>query len=114
MKKELETMSSTTILAIEDEGIIAKDIENRLKALGYQVEVACSGEEAIEKAGAHHPDLALVDIVLKGKIDGIETARWIRNQYDIPVIYLTAYGDEATVQRAKVAEPFGYILKPFE
>ncbi len=103
------------ILIVEDESIVALHIENSLKTLGYTVSgIASSGEEAIEKAGNTHPDLVLMDIVLKGEIDGIGAAEHIRDHFDIPVVYLTAFGDENTLQRAKVTEPFGYILKPFK
>ena len=108
-------MTTTQILIVEDEGIVAEEIQSRLKNRGYEVSaVAVSGEEAIQKAGETRPDLVLMDIKLKGDVDGIEAAKEIRSRFDIPVIYLTAYADEDTVQRAKVTEPFGYILKPFE
>ena len=103
------------IMIVEDERIVAQDIQNRLEKLGYTVStVASSGEEAIKKAGKITPDLILMDIVLKGKMDGIEAADIIRDQVNIPVVYLTAYADEETLQRAKFTEPYGYILKPFE
>ena len=76
--------------------------------------MASKGEEAIKMAESCHPDLILMDIVLKGKMDGIETAKIIHDNLDIPIIYLTAYSDENTLQRAKLTEPFGHILKPFE
>jgi two-component system, cell cycle sensor histidine kinase and response regulator CckA len=107
-------MTSANILIVEDERIVAKDIEERLKELEYGVSATVtSGKKAIEKAEILHPDLVLMDIRLKGDMDGIETAEAIKNRFDIPVIYLTAYADEATLERAKVTEPFGYILKPF-
>ena len=103
------------ILIVEDESIVAMEIQDRLKSLGYSVvDAISSGEKAIKKAGEAHPDLVLMDIRLKGKIDGIETAKQIRNRFDIPVIYLTAYADDETLKRARIAEPYGYILKPFE
>jgi two-component system cell cycle sensor histidine kinase/response regulator CckA len=105
----------TKILIVEDESLVAKDIEIRLKALGYAVSaIASSGEGAIQKAAETHPDLVLMDIVLKGDMDGVKTAKEIISRYDIPVLYLTAYADEKTLERAKITEPFGYILKPFE
>jgi PAS domain S-box-containing protein len=108
-------MISPKILVVEDEGIIAQDIKNCLENLGYSVpEVVYTGQEAIEKAEKLHPDLVLMDIVLKGEIDGIETASEIRSRYNIPIVYLTAYEDDKTLKRAKLTEPFGYILKPFE
>jgi len=104
----------TKLLVVEDEGIVAKDIQIRLGNLGYEVAaVASSGEEAIQKAAETHPDLVLMDITLKGEMDGIEAAEEIISRYDIPVVYLTAHTDGKTLQRAKITEPFGYILKPF-
>ncbi len=106
---------SPRILVVEDEGIIAQDIKNCLENLGYTVpEVVFTGREAIEKAEQLRPDLVLMDIVLKGDIDGIETAAEIRRKYNIPIVYLTAYEDDKTLRRAKLTEPLGYILKPFE
>ncbi|MBU4259376.1 MAG: response regulator, partial [Desulfobacteraceae bacterium] len=108
-------MSDTRILVVEDEGIIAKDIKNILSFLGYSViGIASSGEEAIEKAMEMHPDLVLMDIVLEGDMDGVKAAEHIRDRFDIPVVYLTAYSDDTTLQRAKITEPYGYILKPFQ
>jgi PAS domain S-box-containing protein len=103
------------IMVVEDEGIIAQDIKNCLENLGYSVpDVVFTGYDAIEKAGKYRPDLVLMDIVLKGEIDGIETAAEIRKHYNIPIVYLTAYEDDKTLKRAKMTEPLGYILKPFE
>jgi two-component system, cell cycle sensor histidine kinase and response regulator CckA len=108
-------MVNTQILVVEDESIIAEDIQDGLKRLGYAVSaVAYSGEEAIRKAGETRPDLVLMDIVLKGDMDGVEAAKEIRARFNIPVVYLTAYSDDGTFQRAKITEPNGYILKPFE
>ncbi len=108
-------MANTQILIVEDEGIVAKDIENTLKKLGYAVPaIAFSGEEAIKKAAETLPDLVLMDIVLEGDMDGVEAAEQIRDRFDIPVVYLTAYANDKTLQRAKVTGPYGYILKPFE
>jgi two-component system cell cycle sensor histidine kinase/response regulator CckA len=108
-------MSQVRILVVEDESVVAKDIQWSLKSLGYSICAwASSGEEALEKVEALKPDLVLMDIVLKGGVDGVEAAERIRTNFDIPVVYLTAYADEHTLQRAKVTEPFGYILKPFE
>ena len=107
-------MSATQILIVEDEGIIAADIEDRLRRLGYEVAGwASTGEEALGAVAAKKPDLVLMDIMLKGETDGIEVARRIRLKYDVPVIYLTAYSDEAMLERAKLTEPFAYLLKPF-
>ncbi|MGH7258777.1 MAG: response regulator, partial [Nitrospiraceae bacterium] len=96
-------MEPANILVVEDEPIVAKDIQLSLRRLGYRVPAtATSGEEAIRKAKESHPDLILMDIVLKGKMDGVETVQHIRKQYDVPVIYLTAYADDHTLERAKV------------
>lgn len=108
-------MSKTRILIVEDESIVAMDIKHRAEGLGYTViGVTPSGEEALELVRENPPDLILMDIVLKGKMDGIEAAQRIHDDYDIPVLYLTAYSDEETLKRAKITEPFGYIIKPFE
>jgi len=103
------------ILIVEDERIVAEDIKMSLQRLGYAVSgTAISGEEAVKKAGEMQPDLVLMDIVLEGEMDGIEAASAISSRFDIPVVYLTAYADKKMLERAKVTEPFGYILKPFE
>lgn len=108
-------MAAEKILVVEDERVVARDIEKRLKKLGYIVPASvASGEEAIEKVAELRPDLVLMDIRLKGRMDGIEAAEQIRADFNTPVIYLTAYADEVTLQRAKVTEPFGYIVKPFD
>lgn len=108
-------MSDTRIMIVEDERIVAKDLQFRLQGLGYQVAaMASEGNDAIAKAGATRPNLVLMDIRLEEGMDGIEAAEQIRNQLDIPVVFLTAYADQATLARAKITEPFGYILKPFE
>ena len=108
-------MTNAKIVVVEDEIIVAKDIQNRLKRFGYNVPaVASSGEEALVKVAENYPDLVLMDIRLKGEIDGIETARQIYTQFNIPIIYLTAYADDNTIERAKVTEAFGYLLKPFK
>jgi CheY-like chemotaxis protein len=108
-------MANAQVLVVEDANIIAKDIQGMLRRLGYAVPaVVSSGEKAIQKAAETHPDLVLMDIMLKGDMDGVEAAQQIRDRFHIPVIYLTAYADEDTLQRAKIAEPFGYILKPFD
>ncbi|MBI2934606.1 MAG: response regulator [Chloroflexi bacterium] len=108
-------MSDSKILIVEDEGIEALDIQHRLTSLGYPTpEIVFSGEDAIQKAEDTSPDLVLMDIMLNGKIDGINAAEQIHARYDIPVIYLTAYADEDTLRRAKITEPYGYIVKPFK
>jgi PAS domain S-box-containing protein len=108
-------MSQANILVVEDEPIVAKDIQVSLQRLGYRVPaMAASGEDAIRKTRESHPDLILMDIVLKGKMDGVETVKQIRKDYDVPVIYLTAYADDHTLERAKVTSPAGYMLKPYQ
>jgi PAS domain S-box-containing protein len=108
-------MDRTSILIVEDENIVALDIKNRLKKLGYVVAGrAANGQAAIDKAAETRPDLILMDIRLKGEMDGIAAAEQIRDRLGIPVIYLTAYSDEATLQRAKITEPYGFLIKPFE
>jgi PAS domain S-box-containing protein len=108
-------MSKIKILVVEDEVIVAQDLKNSLEKLGYEVSaVAASGEEGVARALALSPDLVLMDIMLKGDMDGIEAAARIRKEIDLPVIYLTAYADEDTLKRAKITTPLGYILKPFD
>jgi PAS domain S-box-containing protein len=108
-------MSKTTILIVEDETLVAENLSGRLANLGYEVAgIAARAEEAVALAGRLRPNLVLMDIWLEGPTDGIEAAEVIRQQHDIPVIYLTAHSDPATLARAKVSGPFGYILKPFE
>ena len=103
------------VLIVEDENIVAFNIQNRLEGLGYTVTaVISSGEVALQKVAETFPDLVLMDIKLKGTIDGIQAAEQIRKEFQIPVVYLTAYTDEETLNRAKLTEPYGYILKPFE
>ncbi len=108
-------MSKIRILVVEDESLVARDIQNMLRSLGYEVTgIVASGEQAIQKASASAPDLVLMDIVLKGEIDGITAAETLWEDYGIPVIFLTAYADDTTFERAKLTKPFGYLLKPFE
>lgn len=109
-------MSDTPrILVVEDEAIVAMALQARLENLEYAVVgVVASGEEAIERAAELSPDLVLMDIRLDGAMDGIEAAEQIRVRFDIPVVYLTAHADRATLERAKLTGPFGYLLKPVE
>ncbi|TGJ99488.1 response regulator [Leptospira semungkisensis] len=104
------------ILIVEDENIVAKDIFNRLSGLGYSaIKIAATGNEALEKAILDKPDLMLMDIMLsKGDYDGIETVQELADKADVPVIYLTAYADEASLIRSKSTRPYGYLLKPFQ
>ena len=103
------------ILVVEDEAIIAMDIQNILKKIGFSSsEVVHSGEESLQRVAAGRPHLVLMDIRLKGKMDGIQAARKIFDQYNIPVVYITAFGDESTLKRVDGTARFGYITKPFE
>ena len=103
------------ILIAEKERIIAIDIKNSLHRMGCEVmEILSSGEEVIRKVKEEKPDLILMEITLDGVLDGIETAEIISSKYDIPVIYLTAYSDRETLQRAKITEPYGYLIRPFD
>ncbi|MBL8131282.1 MAG: response regulator [Anaerolineae bacterium] len=104
-----------TLLIVEDESIVALDLQARLVRMGYHVcSRAVSGKESIEQAILHRPDLILMDIRLRGGMDGIQAAQQIQNVLSIPIIYLTAYADIDTLRRAQVTEPHGYLIKPFE
>jgi PAS domain S-box-containing protein len=107
-------IESKKVLVVEDEGIVALEIQDRLTGFGYRSMIASSGEEAIKKAVEFHPDIVLMDIMLKGGMDGIEAAGEIKKSMDIPIVYLTAYSDETTIERAKITQPFGYLIKPFQ
>jgi two-component system, cell cycle sensor histidine kinase and response regulator CckA len=108
-------VTKAKILIVEDEAIVAEDLSQKLRRLGYEVVgVTASGEASLASAREHRPDLVLMDIRLQGPMDGVEAARLLRREYDIPVFYLTAHSDSTTLQRAKLTEPFGYILKPYE
>jgi PAS domain S-box-containing protein len=107
-------MAIPKILVVEDEVIVAKTIAGQLQQLGYTVvDTASSGLAAIAKAAETRPDLILMDIVLKGEMDGVTAATQIRAEHNIPIIYLTAYADDHTLQRAKLTQPLGYVIKPF-
>jgi PAS domain S-box-containing protein len=107
-------MNEATILIVEDEAVTGMDIRKSLVEMGYSVcAIATTGELAVKKAAELHPDLILMDIMLAGKMNGIEAADKIRRHCRIPVVYLTAYSDDTFLARAKLTEPFGYILKPF-
>lgn len=108
-------MAEYRVWIVEDEAIVALDIKNRLVAMGYDVPgISGSAEDAIEQIRIHQPDIVLMDIVLKGEMDGITAAGIIREEMGIPIIYLTAYAEEKMISRAKETEPYGYIQKPFE
>lgn len=108
-------MSKIKILVVEDESIVSKDIQHSLKRLGYLVYGAAStAEKAINLVSEEKPDVVLMDIMLKGDMNGIEAAEIVKREHNIPVIFLTAYADEVTLAKAKVTEPYGYIIKPFK
>jgi signal transduction histidine kinase len=108
-------MIATKILIVEDEIIIAEDIAAYLEKVGYRiVNIVASGREAIAAAHTQRPDLVLMDIMLRGKMDGVEAAQKIHQELKVPVVYLTANADETTLERAKATNPFGYVLKPFQ
>lgn len=108
-------MSKANILVVEDESIVSKDIQLCLKKLGYNVVGAANNaDKAIELALTLEPDLILMDIMLKGDANGIRATKRIQTKANIPVIYLTAYADENTLERAKITQPYGYIIKPFK
>lgn len=105
--------ASARILVVEDEHLVALDILKVLARMGHHPVVAHSGEEAIRRGTATPFDLVLMDVKLRGPMDGIEAARMIRASHDVPIIYLTAYADDGTFERAQVTEPYGYVVKPF-
>lgn len=108
-------MIQIKILVVEDEALVAEAIKRKLQKMGYSVPgTASSGEEAIKLVEEIDPDLVLMDIVLQDKMDGIEAAGYIHTLFNVPVVFLTAYSDEKTLLRAKITEPFGYIIKPFK
>ncbi len=108
-------MAEERIQIVEDEKIIALDLQRRLEKFGYSVvALAATAEEAVEAALEYYPDIILMDIMLGGNRDGIDAAIEIHEQYNVPIVFLTAYADERTVERAKKAEPVGYVLKPFK
>ncbi|ATU08815.1 response regulator [Methanohalophilus portucalensis] len=107
-------MNKSRILVVEDEAIVAMVIKRRLKDLGYIVSgVASTGKDAITKVEGTFPDLVLMDIRLKGDMDGIEATKIIKDRFSLPVVYLTAHSDDVTFKKAKETDPDGYILKPF-
>jgi signal transduction histidine kinase len=108
-------MNAATLLIVEDQAVVAADLADRLTRSGYRIcATAASGEEALQLAREHRPNLALMDIRLQGQIDGIETARTLRMELDVPVIFLSSHADDATVARAKAVEPYGFLTKPFD
>src|ERR1043165_8561036 len=108
-------MEKLNIFIVEDESIVAKDIQNSLNKLGYNViGFANNGKDAIDKITELMPDLILMDIMIKGDLTGIDVSEKIKEKINVPVIFLTAYADEGTLAKAKITEPYGYILKPFK
>lgn len=108
-------MSKINILIVEDEAIVARDIQQSLRKSGYNVtEIVASGEMALKSIAEFQPDLIMLDIMLKGSMSGVDVSEVVKKNYNIPVIFLTAYADQSTLERAKVTEPFGYIIKPFK
>ena len=108
-------MSNHKILIVEDEAVVSLEIARRLEKMGYEViGRLASGEEALELVQEERPDLVLMDINLQGELDGIQTATTLYKNYGLPVIYLTAYAGDSTLERAKESKPYGYILKPFK
>jgi two-component system, response regulator PdtaR len=102
------------ILVVDDEAIITMQLEERLSSMGYTISgMAASGEEAVEKARRLRPDIVLMDIVMPGKMNGIEAAKIISEELDIPVVFVTSYADDAIIEKAKNVRPYGYIVKPF-
>jgi CheY-like chemotaxis protein len=107
-------MDNARILVVEDESILAMGLKHKLEDMGHiVVDMVNTGEKAIKSVQEHTPDIILMDIVLKGNMDGIEATKIIRKQMNVPVIYLTAYADEEVIERAKITEPYGYLVKPY-
>jgi DNA-binding LytR/AlgR family response regulator len=107
--------NNINIYIVEDESIVAKDVQNSLKKLGYNVlGISNNGADAVKKIIDSEPDIVLMDIMIKGSMTGIDVAEILKKDYNIPVIFLTAYADENTLAKAKITEPYGYILKPFK
>jgi CheY-like chemotaxis protein len=102
-----------SILIVEDERIVAKDLQQTLAGMGYDAfAIASSADEALARASARCPDVVLMDIRIKGQRDGVEAAEILRARFGVPVVYLTAHADDATIERATRSEPYGYLLKP--
>ena len=107
-------MENAKILVVEDEFLVAKDIQSSLKKLGYNVPVTVAyGEQVIEMMEKHNPDLILMDIMLKGKMTGTDAAIKVLEKRNIPLIFLTAYSDDNTISKAKLSQPYGYLVKPY-
>ena len=107
-------MKKAKVLVVEDEGIVALDIKMSLEAQGYDVFVANNGEKALKIVEKEHPDIVLMDVYIQGEKEGIRIAKKIREKYDIPIVYITAYADDEIIEEARKTGPFGYLLKPLE
>ncbi|HZX10615.1 MAG TPA: HD domain-containing phosphohydrolase [Acidobacteriota bacterium] len=114
-QKELKLQKRTKVLVVEDEVIVARDVLNMLQSLGYEsISVTSTSEDAIKTAKKESPHIVLMDIMLEGKMNGLEAADYIYTNLNIPIVYLTSYAEENIIQKAKKTGPFGYLLKPFE
>ena len=114
MKKEAHKISKARLIVVEDEALVALDLKNRLTRMSYEVaDITAYGELAVIKCQVLKPDIVLMDIKLAGKVEGVEAADNIRRELDIPVIFLTGNSDEQTIERAKFAQPYGFLTKPF-
>ena len=108
-------MSNERVYIVEDERVVAIDLKRRLERLGYSVcGSASNGQDALSEIARLRPDIILMDVLLRGDLDGIEVALTVKKELDIPVIFLSAYTDHTTIERAKEATPVGFILKPFK
>ncbi len=108
-------MKKSKILIVEDENLVARDLHNMVRTIGYEItDVVQKGEEVLASVNSKRPDLVLMDIVLRGKLDGISVAAVLWEEYSIPVVYITSFADDLTFERAKLTEPFGYLIKPFD
>ena len=108
-------MDKVQVLIVEDEAIVSMDLRFKLEAMGYGVPAeTSSGKEAVDAVSKHQPDVVLMDIRLSGEMDGIAAADEIRRRFKIPVVYLTSYSDEDTLERANATAPSGYLHKPFD
>lgn len=109
------TPSETSILVVEDEGIVATDLGQRLERMGYNVAgIVGTGQDAVDKAQEKDPDLILMDIMLRGDMRGTQAAHIIRSEMEVPIVFLTAYSDDSTIRQARLTQPYGYLLKPFD
>ncbi len=107
--------ATPSILIVEDEVIVAEDVRRRLEEMGYTITgVVSRGDQALAQVRRVHPDLILMDIGLKGTVDGVEAAKMVLAEEDIPIVFASAYSDDATLRRAKTIDPFGFVLKPFD